>query len=74
MKWAGQYTFLLLHLQVESEQDDRMATAIQEFQAAYNSHPKYIIQEDPLDGAVHIGRLIWPFLGETPTSPGACQT
>ena len=27
------------------------------FQAAYRSLPKYIIQEDPLDGAVHIGRL-----------------
>jgi hypothetical protein len=29
----------------------------QEFQAAYHSLPNYIIQEDPLDGAVHICRL-----------------
>ena len=42
------------------------------FQAAYHSLPKYIIQEDPLDGAVHIGRLIYPFLGETPFPPGDC--
>ena len=38
----------------------------QEFQA-YHSLPKYIIQEDPLDGAVPIGRLMWPFIGETPS-------
>ena len=66
VKWAGQMYFLTSASRVNIRQDGIVSLNLcngycyrfQEFQAAYHSLPKYIIQEDPLDGAVHIGRPV----------------